>query len=410
LGGGINRLSALEVTRAKEQGRYPDGGGLYLQVGPKGGKSWLYRYMLRGRAREMGLGPFEVVSLSAARDRADECRRLCFAGIDPIEARQKQREVALLETANALSFAECAEAYVEAHRAGWRNEKHADQWRNTLKTYTEPVFGSSPVKEIELGHVMRVLEPIWTTKPETAGRLRGRIEAILDWATVRGHRRGENPARWRGHLEQLLPKRGAVRKVEHHPALPFDEVGSFLVDLRKQPGIASTAFEFLILTAARTSEVVGARWSEIDFNKKIWTVPADRIKAGREHRVPLSARALTILKSMAAGDQGEFVFPSTKADRPLSNMALLAVLKRMKRTEITAHGFRSTFRDWAAERTSYPREVAEMALAHAIGDKVEAAYRRGDLFEKRLRLMEAWAKHCETTKVTGNVVSIAAGA
>jgi integrase len=387
---------------------YADGGGLYLQVTASGAKSWIYRFMLNGRAREMGLGPFHTISLAEARERARDCRKLRLDGIDPIEARGAKRAEERLAAATAMTFEQCAERYIAAHRSGWRNPKHAAQWPSTLAAYAHPVFGSLPVQVVDLGLVMKVLEPIWQTKPETASRVRGRIEAVLDWATVRGYRKGENPARWRGHLDKLLPARGKVRKVEHHPTLPYDEMGDFISALRAQEGAAARALEFLILTAARTNEVIGARWQEFDLEGKLWIVPADRIKGGKEHRVPLSGAALKIVEAMNETREGEFVFPGGKAGKPLSNMAMLKVLERMTRTDLTAHGFRSTFRDWAAERTSYPREVAEMALAHTVGDKVEAAYRRGDLFAKRRRLMEEWARHCELTKTTGKVVPIAA--
>ena len=401
MGRGTGRLTALAVSKQRRAGVHPDGGGLYLQVSAGGARSWIYRYTLDGRARWMGLGSLRDVSLSEARELAAACRKRRSEGIDPIEARKTIRTVAKLESAKAITFAACAEAYVEANRSGWRNEKHAAQWTSTLKTYANPVFGSLPVQSVDTAMVMKVLEPIWTTKTETASRLRGRIECVLDWAKTREHRQGENPARWRGHIENLLPARSKVRKVEHHPALPYAKVKTFVKALRRQEGTAALAFEFLILTGGRTSEVVGARWNEIDVKKAVWTIPASRIKAGREHRVPLSARALEILTKMRPTHDDkvedrvvEYVFPGGKAGRPLSNMALLALLKRMQRSEITPHGFRSTFRDWAAEETDYPREVAEMALAHAVGDKVEAAYRRGDLFEKRRALMAEWADYC----------------
>jgi integrase len=262
------------------------------------------------------------------------------------------------------------------------------------------------VQAVDVGLVMKVLEPIWTTKPETASRFRGRIEAVLDWATVRGYRKGENPARWRGHLDKLLPARSRVRKVEHHPALGYDELSDFIAVLRDQEGIAARALEFLILTATRTGEVIGARWDEIDLEEKVWIVPAARMKAGREHRVPLSTPAMVILGEMQEICESDFVFPGGKKDKPLSNMAMLAVLKRMGRSDLTAHGFRSSFRDWAAERTNFPYEVAEMALAHTVSDKVEAAYRRGDLFQKRRQIMEAWARFCALTKARAEVVPI----
>jgi integrase len=307
-----------------------------------------------------------------------------------------------------MTFRECAEAYIAAHKAGWRNPKHAAQWPSTLETYVHPVFGALPVQAVDVGLVMKALEPIWQTKPETASRVRGRIEAALDWATARGYRKGENPARWRGHLDKLLPARGKVRKVEHYPALCYVEMGDFIAGLREQGGVAPRALEFLILTATRTGEVIGARWEEFDLAEKLWTVPGARMKAGKEHRVPLSGRALAITDEMEAAriNDHEFVFPGGKPRKPLSNMAMLKVLQRMGRGDLTAHGFRSSFRDWAAERTAFPHEVAEMALAHTVSDKVEAAYRRGDLFQKRRQLMEAWAKHCETHKASGEVVNL----
>jgi integrase len=404
----INRLSALGVARLALPGLHHDGGGLYLQVGASGSKSWTYRYMLAGRAREMGLGPLQVVSLAEAREKAAEARRLKFAGTDPIAARSSAVLKSRIGLQPSRTFMDCARQYIESHRPEWKNDKHGTQWQATLDTYVGPVFGDMSVRDVDLGLVMRVLEPIWRTKTETASRLRGRIERILDWATTAGYRQGENPARWRGHLENLLAKRSKVRKVKHHPALPYTEVAAFLSELRDLDGIAPQAFEFLILTAARTSEVLGARWGEFDLENAIWTVPASRIKAGREHRVPLSQPVMRILTKMAGVRQGELVFQGPKKGKPLSSMALLAVLDRMGRRDITAHGFRSTFRDWAAERTNFPRDVAEMALAHAIADKVEAAYRRGDLFEKRRKLMYAWAKHCEAPATKGDVLEFGA--
>jgi integrase len=351
----------------------------------------------------MGLGSAELVSLADAREKALAARKLLLNGVDPIEEKKAARASAALEAAKGMTFESCAEAYIEAHKAEWRNAKHANQWGSTLKAYVYPIFGDLPVSRIDVGLVMKALEPIWTAKTETANRLRGRIEAVLDWATVRGYRQGDNPARWRGHLDSLLPRRAKVQKVEHHAALPYAEVGAFMEALRQQEGLSALALEFLILTATRTSETIGATWSEFDLDAATWTIPAKRIKAGKEHRVPLSPAALAIVKRMCELRSGEFVFPGGKRGRPLSNMALLKLLERMGRDDLTAHGFRSTFRDWAAERTNFPREVAEMALAHAVGDKVEAAYRRGDLFQKRRHLMEAWAKHCANVRPAGNV-------
>jgi integrase len=401
-----NRLSAVEVRAITRKGMHHDGGGLYLQVSISGAKSWIFRFMLDGRARAMGLGPADTISLAEARKRAAECRRVCLDGIDPIQARTAQHNEKKLEAAKAMTFDACATAYIDAHQAGWRNAKHRDQWRSTLSTYVSPVLGSLPVQAIDVGLVMKALEPIWTAKPETASRVRGRIESILDWAAARGYRRGENPARWRGHLDTLLPKKTKVRRVEHHAALPYSELGAFMAELRGQEGIAARALEFTILTAARTGEVIGARWDEISMMERLWTVSADRMKAGKEHRVPVSEAAMAVVGEMQRIRESEFVFPGGRKGRPLSNMSMLAVLKRMDQGDLTAHGFRSTFRDWAAERTNFPREVAEMALAHTVGDKVEAAYRRGDLFQKRRQLMEAWARFCATESRPAAVVPI----
>jgi integrase len=405
----VGRLTALRVARATAPGMYADGGGLYLQVtvnGRKGepAKSWIYRYTLRGRAREMGLGSLSAISLQEARNRVSEYRRQRHDGIDPIEARRAQREQAILDAGRALTFKEATGKYIEGHRAGWHNAKHAAQWESTLATYAHPVIGELSVQTIDTTLVLKVLEPIWTIKPETANRLRGRVESVLDWATVRGYRKGENPARWRGHLDKLLPARSKVRKVEHHAALAYADLPDFIEALRQQDGTGACALEFTILTAARTGETIGAKWGEIDMAEKVWIVPAERMKAGREHRVPLSPRAMAILQEMMPAGDAEgghdrtetFVFPGNKRGKPLSNMALLMLLRRMGHDDLTAHGFRSTFRDWAAERTNFPSEVAEMALAHAVGDKVEAAYRRGDLFDRRRRIMAEWAKFCGT--------------
>src|SRR5216683_7548081 len=401
-----NKLSAVEDKGISLRGMYHDGGGLYLQVSAGGARSWIFRFMLDRRAREMGLGPVHTIPLAEARKRAAECRRMRLDGIDPIEARSTQRDQKKLEAAKAMTFDACAAAYLAAHNTSWRNAKHRDQWRNTLTSYAGPVLGSLPVQSIDVGLVMRALEPIWHTKPETASRLRGRIEAVLDWATVRSYRNGENPARWRGHLDKLLPARSKVHKVKHHPALPYNEIANFITALRNQEGVAARALEFLILTAARTGEVINAPWDEVDLDEKLWVVAAARMKAEREHRVPLSAAAMAVLKRMKEICESEFVFAGGKQGKPLSNMAMLAVLKRIGRGDLTCHGFRSTFRDWAAESTNFPREVVEMALAHTIESKVEAAYRRGDLFQKRRQLMEAWARFCEIKGTAGKVITI----
>ncbi len=391
----IGQLTSVEVAKKQKQGRYADGGGLYLQVGPSGNKSWLFRYTLHAKAREMGLGPVHAVSLKEAREKAAEQRRLLVNRIDPLASRQADHAAKRLSVASTKTFKECSAAYIKAHRAGWKSAKHADQWENTLDQYCGPVFGSAPVQSIDTTLVMRALDPIWKEKNETASRLRGRIEKILDWARVRGYRSGDNPARWRGHLDKLLPTPRKVKKVRHHPALPYGEIGAFMKELRQQEGTAARALELLILTATRTNEVIGAKWSEIDRAAKTWTIPAERMKAQREHRVPLSEAAIRVLSKLPS--EGDFVFVGAKPGKPLSNMAMLKLLSRMERSDLTVHGFRSTFRDWAAETTNYPREAAEAALAHSISDKTEAAYRRGDLFEKRGKLMQAWADHCYRT-------------
>lgn len=392
----VGRLTALKVEKLREPGMYPDGAGLYLRITKDGTKNWVLRYMLAGRPRWMGLGPLALFGLQEARGKAMHARRLRHDGIDPIDARRAARLRERLEAAKAVTLKECAESYVASHRSGWRSAKHASQWAATLETYVYPMIGGLPVQSIDTGLVSRVLQPIWTAKPETAGRVRGRIEVILDWAKAHGFRSGENPARWRGHLDKLLPARSKVAKVEHHAALPYGELPDFMASLHQQEGIAARALEFAILTAARTGEVIGAEWSEINLVDKTWTVPADRMKAGREHRIPLASRALAILGEMQElkTKPDGFVFPGAKTGKALSNMAFLMLLRRMKRDGITAHGFRSSFRDWASERTNFPSEVAEMALAHTVGSKVEVAYRRTDLFEKRRRLMSAWGTFC----------------
>lgn len=404
------RLSAKAVEKQRRAGYFADGDGLYLQCSPTRAKSWIFRFTLRGRAREMGLGSTSTVSLAEARHRAQQARKLLGDGIDPIEHRNAHRAAQALDKARQITFGECAQKYIEAHRAGWRNAKHIYQWTYTLDTYCGPIIGALPVVDVDTGLVLQVLEPIWETKTETASRLRARIENILDWATVRGYREGENPARWKGHLSKLLPPLRKRQRVKHHPALPYEQLGEFMQVLRTQEGTAARALEFSVLTAGRTGEVINARLEEFDLNKAIWTVPAARMKSGREHRVPLPPRTVEIVRAQL--DQGvDYLFPGAREGKPLSNMAMLMLLKkRMGRGDLTVHGFRSTFRDWTAERTSYPHEVCEMALAHTIGNQVEASYRRGDLFDKRRRLMAEWAKYCERPSKAGKVLKIKSGA
>jgi integrase len=406
----IGRLTTLKVEKEKAPGMYADGGGLYLRVTPEGTKNWVLRYMLNRKARWMGLGPLPLYGLREARARALDARRRRHEGIDPIEARRAERAKLRLEAARAVTFKECAETYIGSHRAGWRNDKHKYQWPATLTAYAYPVIGALPVQAVDTGLVLKVLEPIWTTKPETASRVRQRIENILDFAKALGWRDGENPARWRGHLDKLLPARSRVRDVEHLAALPYAELPAFLVSLREREAVAARGLEFLILTAARTGELIGARWSEIDLRDKIWMVPAGRMKARREHRVPLSPRALTILQEMTkvrqSDDGNAYVFPGPKLGKPLSNMAFLMLLRRMEFDDLTVHGFRATFKTWASERTSFQNEITEAALAHIIGDKVEQAYRRSDLFEKRRRLMHQWSMFCTTASAQQSKTNI----
>jgi integrase len=363
------RLSSLKVTRAREPGMLADGDGLYLQVTRANARSWIFRYFRSGKSHEMGLGSLKAVGLAAARLKAAECRGLLADGIDPIAARDAERAQRAVEDARAITFDHCADAFIKAHASGWKSQKHVAQWRATLRTYVSPVFGSLPVQAVDVALVMKVLEPIWTTKPETAARIRGRIESVLNWAKVRDYRTGENPALWKGHLDNLLPARSKIANVKHHAALPYDQTSQFIDALRRQDGVAPLALEFAILTAARTGEIIGARWDEIDLGEKVWIVPASRMKGGREHRVPLSVEALAVLTKVSKGDSEEFVFAGHKK-RPLSNMAFLMLLRRMGHNKLTAHGFRSTFRDWAAERTNFQAEVAEAALGHVVGNRL----------------------------------------
>jgi len=408
----MGKLNAAKLRTLTKPGTYGDGAGLYLQVRRAERRSWLYRFKLHGKPHLMGLGTLADVSLAEARDAAAAARKLVRQGIDPISRRRAERADAA-ERTGLNTFAEVADAYIAAHEASWRNAKHRQQWRNTLDTYARPVLGNLGVAIVDTGAVMRVLEPIWREKPETASRLRGRIESVLDYATARGWRTGDNPARWRRHMDNLLPSRAKIARVEHHAALPWRQIGAFMADLAKQEGVGALALRFAILTAARTGEVIGARWSEIDMPAAVWTVPAGRMKAGREHRVPLSDSALDVLRQAAKlalkQDPAAFVFPGGKAGKPLSSMAMLMLLRRMERGDLTAHGFRSTFRDWCAEATNYPREIAEAALAHTLRDKTEAAYQRGDLMEKRQRLMSEWATYCAKPAPAGEIVPLRVG-
>lgn len=400
----IQKLSPLMVTKLTKPGYHGDGAGLWLQVSPSGSKSWLFRFAKGGRERQMGLGSIRDVTLTEAREFARDCRRHLLAGRDPIEERKGARTAQHLLDSRRVTFDQCANGYIAAHRDSWKSSKHAAQWTSTLSTYASPIIGTLPVAEVDTALVVKVLSPIWQCKTETASRLRGRIESILDWASTSQYRQGENPARWRGHLEHLLAKPAKLARVVHHPALPWQHIGTFIADLRKRQGIAARAVEFAILTATRSGEVRGATWEEVEGN--VWTIPSNRMKAGKEHRVPLSSAAMAVLQETPRLDQ--LIFPGTKKNASLSDMSLTSVLRRMNRDDITVHGFRSTFRDWCAESVanSFPREICEHALAHSLPDKVEAAYRRGDLLEKRVLLMQAWADFCEIIPVKDNVTPI----
>ena len=422
-------LSALAVSKLKTEGRYAVGGadGLHLRIAGAS-RAWVLRLAVGTRTdakgntvvhrRDIGLGSYPEVSLAEAREKARELRKQVRDGIDPIEERKVTKVRAALEAAKSKTFEECANAYIEANRAGWKNEKHVQQWQNTLATYAFPKIGQLPVAAIDTGLILNVLQQetgedkaqLWHAKTETASRLRGRLESILDWAAFRGYREGENPARWKGHLEHELPARSKVQKIEHHAALPYAELGAFMVELRKREGLSARALEFAILCASRSGEVRGATWAEIDLPGRIWTVPAERMKAGKEHRVPLSDEAVKLLEALPRIVGNDYVFPAPRGGQ-LSDMALTAVLRRMERGGLTQHGFRSTFRDWAGETTAYPREVCEHALAHKLADGVEAAYQRGDLLAKRARLMADWARYCGTVQGNAeNVVAMKKGA
>jgi integrase len=390
----VKKLSAILVSKLSSPGHYGDGDGLWLQISGSGSKSCVFRFTLAGRSREMGLGGLNAVSLTIARERARECRLLLTEGKDPIVARNANRTASALSRARAKTFDQCAAAYISAHRSSWKSAKHAAQWETSLANYASPVFGALPVSGGDTDLVVQVLRSIWNTKTETAVRLRGRIECILDWATVSKYRQGENPARWRGHLQNLLADPNKLAPVTNFPALPWREMAAFMVDLVEREGTAALAVQFAILTACRSGEVRGAKWSEIDLGEKLWTIPAARMKAGKEHRVPLSPAAVALLGQLPR--DGDLVFPGRARDTMLSDMSLTAVLRRMARGDIAVHGFRCTFRDWCAEAAgnSFSRETCEHALAHSLPNKMEAAYRRGDLFDKRVPLMQAWAEYC----------------
>jgi integrase len=394
----INRLTARAVATLKKPGRHADGGGLYLRVDDSGARRWVFLWERKADGkrmqREAGLGSAQAVTLARAREKAAAFRSMLAEGVDPLAA----RAASTAAREGRRTFGHIAEAFLAAKEHSWRNAKHRAQWRMTLEKYAADLW-PRPVDEVDTTAVLATLQPLWQAKPETASRLRGRIEAVLDAARVQGLRSGENPARWRGHLDKILPKAKKLAR-GHHRAMPYADVPGFLARLRNRPAIAAIALDYLILTAARSGEVLGAQWREIDFEAKVWTVPAARMKGGREHRVPLARAALTILNNLGECKTGDFIFPGQRLGQPLSNMALEMVLRRMK-VNPTVHGFRSAFRDWCGDHTHFPREIAEAALAHVVGDATERAYRRGDALEKRHGLMEAWATFCGDQPMCG---------
>lgn len=418
-GSGKHRLTVAQVRNAKTPGMLADGGELFLQVSkgtqqtdgapapPR--RSWIVRYRFGGKRREMGLGSVEAVSLAEARQRAETARELAARGIDPIAQRKAQRASAAVEAARAMTFKQAAESYISEQEPAWKSEKHAALWRSTLEDYAYPTIGALPVASVDVSLVLQVLKPIWPSKNETASRVRGRIEKVLDWAAVHGYRSADNPARWQGHLQMVLPARSKVAPVKHRPALPFKELPAFMVELRAMSGLGAQALELTILCVTRSVETLGAQWAEIDLDAAVWTIPAARMKSNREHRIPLSRQAVELLQRLKAlhsrGPRARsYVFPGLGNSGSLSSMAMLATLKRMQRTDITTHGFRSTFRDWCGDQTSFPRELAEQALAHVIPDATEAAYRRSDALERRRALMDAWANYCDGRGAQGGRV------
>jgi integrase len=401
----LHRLTAVKVARAKKPGMYADGGSLYMRIASGGSKQYVFRYIRGGRLHDMGIGPTHTISLAEARERATEARKLLLDGIDPLAAKRARLAALRAAEAKAMTFADCVKGFLRDNEGSWTSPKHRKEWEASLIKYAFPVLGALPVAAIDTPLVLRVLKPIWATKPDTASRVRGRIESALAWATVHHYRAGDNPARWNGLLEHALP---AVVKDEHHAALAYTEVPAFVAKLRQRTAsVPAKCLEFIVLTAVRLGEARGATWGEIDLNNHVWTIPAGRMKTGKEHRVPLSMAALGVLADMHEIRRSAYVFPGTHDAKPIGKNAPWFLLREMGGA-ITIHGFRSSFRDWAAERTTFAREVAEMALAHAIPDAVEAAYRRGDLFDKRRKLMAAWATYCAKVETgAGKVVALA---
>ena len=415
----IHKLTALQIKNATKKGNYPDGGNLYLQVAHNGSKSWLLRYRVNSKSREMGLGSLDSLPVKQAREKAAEYRRLLADGVDPIEHRKIERSNSKQEQEKAKTFKECADEYIENKKGGWSNAKHAQQWSNTLRDYAHPLIGKLPIKEVDIEHVKKILTPIWASKNETATRVRGRIECIIDYAMVMDYRpKGLNPAVWRGNLSHIFPAPNTIKKATHYDALPYNMMADFIPLIKNEISLSARALEFTILTAARTNEVIEAKYSEIDFENNIWVIPKERMeKTKREHRVHLTATAMKIIKDLEPYKVSDYIFYGKGKSGFMSNMSMLNLLKRMRLEVIknyphfTVHGFRSSFRDWGAETTSFPNEVLEMALSHTIDNQAEAAYRRGDLFDKRKVLMEAWESFCySNVKEKSNVVNLSVGA
>jgi integrase len=404
----LNRLTSLKVARAKRPGMYADGGSLYLRVAPGGSRQWMFRYTaLDGRPRDMSLGAAHTFTLAEARERATEARKFRADGVDPLEHKRARKAALRAADAKAMTFRQCAEGFIRDNESEWTSARHRDEWQVTLSRYAFPLLGSLPVEAIDTPLVLKVVKPLWERIPVTAKRLLGRIENVLGWATVHHYRHGDNPARWRGHLEHALPALSKVARIEHHAALPYAQVGGFMAKLREDSSVGSWCLQFITLTAARMGEALGAGWSELDIDNRVWVVPPRRMKGGREHRVPLSEPAIAVLDAMRAIRHNDWVFPGAREGRPIGENTVGRLAKAAAGGDTTTvHGLRSTFRDWCSERTSFPREVAEMALAHAIPNAVEAAYRRGDLFDKRRRLMDAWAEFCAKPSVSGSVAPI----
>jgi integrase len=402
--GKFGRLTALQVQRLRKAGKHPDGGGLYFIIHKGGSRSWAFRYGRQG-AIWIGLGPAHSVSLAEVRERAKALRLQLLDGVDPLAAKRGEKQAARVASARTMTFDQCLDSYHEAHKAGWRNPRHVREWLASMRSHASPILGTLPVADIDTALVCRVIEPLWVNKTATAARIRSRIEAVLDWSKVRGFRQGENPARWKGHLDHLLPDHHAVKGTKHFAALPYAEVPSFLARLREQDSTEARCLEFLILTAARLAQACEATWAEVNLAERTWTISGPRMKARRDHRVALSDRAMAILgRQRADYPTSIYVFPRKGGRLPLATRLVWATCKRVAKTDVSVHGFRSSFRDWVAEQTSYPREVAELALAHRVGTEVERAYMRSDLLQRRRALQEDWSAYCASTPIAPDLV------